>query len=169
MFPLPTSSGSHSGPDGNFNPPALSTWIVEADLPPHPGFGLRRAPPSPEALQGLCPVSDGAIPTIAPSDRETRQGDQGSVLNGLWSRRRAALRGHLARARDFERRISRGHVDSAAALAAEEVWCREAASNRGVVAATVGVDTRSWRTVRILITDGGIADKKSMTPMKLIM
>jgi len=42
------------------------------------------------------------------------------LLNGLWARRRAALRGHLARARDFERRISRGHVDSAAALAAEE-------------------------------------------------
>jgi hypothetical protein len=50
-------------------------------------------------------------------------------------------------------------ADLTAALAVEEMWCREAASNRGVVAATVGVDTRSWRTVRILIADDGSADK----------
>ncbi|WP_417711837.1 DUF4865 family protein [Roseibium aggregatum] len=49
-------------------------------------------------------------------------------------------------------------ADLAATLAAEGEWCREAASDRGVVAATVGVDTRSWRTVRILITDGESAD-----------
>lgn len=46
------------------------------------------------------------------------------MLNGLWAPRRAALRGHLARARDFKRRIDRGHVDSAATLAAEEELTR---------------------------------------------
>ncbi|WP_161138749.1 DUF4865 family protein [Propylenella binzhouense] len=42
-------------------------------------------------------------------------------------------------------------ADLTAALAAEGVWCREAASDRGTVAATVGMDTRSWRMVRLLI------------------
>lgn len=49
-------------------------------------------------------------------------------------------------------------ADLTAALAAKGAWCRDAGSARGTVAATVGVDTRSWRTVRILITDGESAD-----------
>ncbi|MCT8268201.1 DUF4865 family protein [Afifella sp. JA880] len=52
-------------------------------------------------------------------------------------------------------------ADLTAALAGEGAWCREAASASGTVVATVGVDTRSWRTVRVLITEGESADPKA--------
>ena len=49
-------------------------------------------------------------------------------------------------------------ADLTAALASEAAWCRDVSSAQGTVAATVGVDTRSWRTVRVLVTDGECAD-----------
>lgn len=52
-------------------------------------------------------------------------------------------------------------ADLTTALAGEAAWCREAASAPGTVAATVGVDPRSWRTVRISIADREIAERSA--------
>ena len=127
--------GSHIGPRGYSNPAALSFWVVEAGLPPHPGFGLRRPPPPLAALRRRQAWRDSdpnrATGTgnraTGDGDRATdaEEVDEGCILDVArfedpWASRRAALRGHLARARDFARRIETGRVDNAADLAARE-------------------------------------------------
>ena len=131
MFPLSYSPGSHFGPHGNTNPAALSTWVVEADLPPHPGFGLRRPPPSWEALRprrrGACPDSEAVGKPIS-ENRDTGPGnappESGHGSEDPWACRRAALRGHLARARSFRSMIDRAVVANAAEIAAREELTR---------------------------------------------
>ena len=123
--------GSHIGPHGDKNHAALTTWVVEVDLPPHPGFGLRRPPPSWEALRphrrGAWRVSDPDADAISEkratgsgnAPRETRHEPEAP-----WAGRRASLRGHIARARSFRSDIDRAVVKNAAEIATRESLTR---------------------------------------------
>jgi hypothetical protein len=81
----------------------LATWVVEVDLPPHPGFGLRkREAPRPDG-RGASAVLDSA----------QRSQDR-------WKKQRKRLRGHLARARRFEAMLETGEAENAAAISRSE-------------------------------------------------
>ena len=120
----------------------LVTWVIEADLPPRPGFGTLRRRPRAEALRprrgasvrsGSSRVpresrhesrhsrtaSRGASAGIAPRDPESRHGIAPPPASP-WAERRASIKAHLDRARGFARRLDEGEVESAAELARDE-------------------------------------------------
>ena len=123
--------------DGS-GPEALTTWVVGTDLPPHPGFGLRRPPPSWKALRGPRACRDyshrASNETVGSGSEEprieTRVGESGhanqdsartavggAVSDGLFANRDTAASGNAESGHASEpdpwagRRASlRGHI-----------------------------------------------------------
>ncbi len=89
---------------GTFDSEVLTTWVVEVELPPHPGFGLRKQ----EA-----PRPDGRGASAVLADQDERQAVR-------WAKQRERLRGHLERARRFEAMLKTGEVKNAAELSRRE-------------------------------------------------
>ena len=124
---------------GTSDSEVLVTWVIEAELPPQPGYGRWRPRPPAEALRptsrgaSACPGSGGArqgtrqagapsgsaSAAISPRADESRQPCSPPEGNP-WGDRRAAIKGHIDRARDFQRRIDEGEVDNAAEVARRE-------------------------------------------------
>ena len=111
------------------SPEVLHTWVVEAPLPPHPRFGLRKPRP-PEANlrpRNSHPALAGHAQSPATTGKnacgtaESLAGHAcGTGHDDPWADRRRRLRGHLARARRFDEMIRSGEAANAAEVSRME-------------------------------------------------
>ncbi len=111
------------------SPEVLHTWVVEAPLPPHPGFGLRKPRPPEANLRPRNGRPSLAGHAQSPASTEKNACGTAESLAGHacrtdaddpWGDRRSSLRGHLARARRFDRMIQTGEAANAAEVSRME-------------------------------------------------